>query len=304
VNERLGLKTTSIVDRGTQEIAAIAQLRSDAMSHRVLSEVLVSIRALLTPAHAQALKAAFPDVAAIQLALKSAMARILGASFVAPSHDRGTTPGTAATQLSDETEVSEEQSEEFEQLPQRLGAVRLTLLERLGGLASKIGQWTRRVCAGALRVIRSLRDALPRKDKPEGFHSFPLPAAAPGAPASGSGGHTQRSASAPRSWTERFGEDPQDEVKKALLTVSKALEEIAVARRREKEEAMIAECTEQAAKQRKMNILRDALAKLLIPLSDGTVPLHLLSRHFVGPWVTHEDLRNAVVRALQQRHNH
>jgi hypothetical protein len=107
--------------------------------------------------------------------------------------------------------------------------------------------------------------------------------------------------SLPLEWKERFGDDPAEEVKAIAKSMQVILEELAREEYLEEQAEERKEAQQQEEREERMNELRDELAKLITPLADGTVPAQFLSRHFVGPWITTQDLMHALHDARKAR---
>jgi hypothetical protein len=105
----------------------------------------------------------------------------------------------------------------------------------------------------------------------------------------------------PPDWTQRFGEDPAEQVKADVKSMQAILEELAREEYLEEQAEERKESLESEERRERMNKLRDLLAKFLTPFSDGTVPAQFLSRHYVGPWVTTQDLMHALQAARAER---
>ena len=105
-------------------------------------------------------------------------------------------------------------------------------------------------------------------------------------------------------WRTRFSDEPAKGVKEAVVTLSKVLEDFARGKRCEEHKNALEQKSFEQLERERMNKLRDSLAKLLVPMNDGNIPLSLLSRHFVGPWLTEEDLLAAIETARHARGAH
>jgi hypothetical protein len=281
--------------------------RVSALSRPSVQGVLHDILRSVPPAERQLLNAELGD-------LQGALRRLLQSVFTQSSPPRHAvnypvvSPGSPEPDTKLSLEPAEEQVTEEEDGSLVARPVRRRSL--IGRISEFGGAWFNE-CARLIRniprfmgnIFRSAKEGMQRMSRKAGNSCADgmLPAPPITLVAGASAPQTQTKEPLPQ-WTQRFGDDPRERLKETVNNVTKVLEEIARARHEEKERENLTQEQIEEQERSKLNRLRDLLASLLVPMDDGVVPLSLLSRHFIGPWRTDDDLRAAIARARQAKY--
>lgn len=304
-------RSPSIIDQSEAHLSMVREIRENyrvsTLSRPSVQGVLHDVIRSIPHPERQLLSSELGD-------LQGALRRMLQSVFNSSGSrstvsQQGTSPSPAGPdtqQLSVDPSEEPLVEEEDGRLVVRPGRMR-SLLGRVtefgGALMGECVRLIRNLPRYVGKLLRGLKEGMERLSRKGGdFYTGGIlspPATPPLAGAPTSPKHGQDSL---QQWSQRFGEDPREKLKETVQSVSKVLEEISRARLEEKARDRLAQEQMEEHERVKMNRLRDLLASLLVPMDDGIVPLSLLSRHFIGPWRTDDDLRAAIARARQAKH--
>jgi len=289
----------SYIDQSSRAAAVIASLRSERKSSFIGDQSLTAaISDLLPSILARGLADRLPSVASLRDSIKTLLQRTLAPAtpFQRKGHEELERHNTDIKQVQKQKKALEEEDEALQpqaKFTNPLTDKKKSTLSLLTSLSQTLMDGLRfvwKICSEAIsavgRFIKGLKEPLPK--------SPTFTPSETAAPESSPFLNTKAKSEVPLEWKERFGDDPAEEVKKSAKTIQEILDELALEELREEQEEDREKALDEQHHQERLNQLRDALAKLLTPLSNGTIPVQFLSRHFVGPWVTTEDLMHAI----------
>ncbi len=308
---RIG-RTPSLIDQSSDGLVAVKQLRAE---HRLdtqlkdliglsVGEVLAGLGFQQRGEIQRQLGGPGNVLEAIRVALRGPLGGERPVTTLGPNR-RGQQLEEVIRESEGPARVSTDEDEEElrEGVPVQSRSLFSRLSCGLSSFASECLRLVQRIPGLVVKALRSFKEIVQRAQNREALLPPPLfqKSSTPELP---SYEIAKRPIDNQQNWNARFGEEPREGVSETLNSISKVLEEIGNARQREKAEGELEASQEAELESKRMNILREALAKLLVPFGDGHIPLMLLSRHFTGMWLTDDDLRAAIAHARSEKSNH